>query len=169
MGGRRARTDTTIADRRRLVAGLYARRKTEETIAYELNVAQSTVSRDIAALKQQWRKAAAEDIADVIAQELAELDASEANLAEFAEDAAATASTRIAAEVARLKVKDHRAKLLGMYAAQRLQVTGKEDGPISLTDYRSELAAALNKINTCREVSDMKGGHTQTGRDGDSV
>ena len=74
MAGQKSKKQAEIAERRRLVASLYLRHVHQADIARELGVDQATVSRDITALKEDWRAQALSDVQDRVRRELAELD-----------------------------------------------------------------------------------------------
>lgn len=61
------------ADRRR-VAALYLQGRYQADIAAELGVDQSTVSRDLAAIRKEWRASSVRDFDEARAQELAKID-----------------------------------------------------------------------------------------------
>ena len=74
-----------IAYRRKLVAALYLSHVSEEEIARRLKKDQSTISRDIKALKDQWNREAIADVQEFVIRELAELNEMEQQAAvEFA-------------------------------------------------------------------------------------
>lgn len=118
-----------VSKRRATVAKLWTRRLTQEEIAAAVGVDQSTVSRDVKALVAVWRKEALGDVTATRARELADLDAME-------REAAVAASAKVSPQElarlleVRLRVKDRRARLLGLDAPQRQEVTGKEGGAI---------------------------------------
>ena len=68
-------TAATTTDRRRKVARFLAARggMTGKEVAEEFGIAESTASRDIAAVKKLWREAMIEDVDVMIARDLAEL------------------------------------------------------------------------------------------------
>lgn len=72
MTGTRKKTE--LADRRLKVAELYLRGKYQSEIANDLGVNQSTVSRDIHYLQQEWLSSALVDIDEAKAQELKRID-----------------------------------------------------------------------------------------------
>lgn len=116
---RPARLDeVVIADRRRKVAALYLRHQTMQTIADQLKVHVSTISDDVAALKEEWRKESLNDIGELILREASELDEMEAYAAvECAKGKPLEWFDR------RLKVKERRAKLLGLDQPTRVDAT----------------------------------------------
>ena len=77
MSGRRRPRAQRMRDRRR-IADLYLRGTLQCDIAAELELSESTVSRDLATLYKQWRVSALVDIGKAKAQELAKLDHLEA-------------------------------------------------------------------------------------------
>ena len=77
MGRRAKRDETAIIKRRSEVARLYLAGVDQVAIAERLAVDQSTVSRDLAALRKEWSASATADIGDHIAEALARLDALE--------------------------------------------------------------------------------------------
>jgi predicted transcriptional regulator len=118
-----------VSKRRATVAKLWTRRLTQEEIAAAVGVTRSTVSRDIKVLVAAWREEAVGDVTAMRARELADLDAME-------REAAMAASAKVSPQElarlleVRLRVKDRRARLLGLDAPQRQEVTGRERGPI---------------------------------------
>ena len=119
-----------MAARRRRVAELYLLRKTQEEIADETGFSQSTVSRDVNFLIQEWRKDAQADIDLIISQELAELNYMDKEAAVNYYDSknlSVDPSSGRKMEkwsLIRLKVKERKAKLLGLDQPTRLNVEG---------------------------------------------
>ena len=112
-----------VAERRATVAKLWARHLTQEEIAAAVGVDQSTISRDIKALVVAWRAEALTEVADLRAREFADLDSMER------EAAMAASVGRSAAELARLlevrlRVKERRARMLGLDAPRRQEFSG---------------------------------------------
>lgn len=155
--------------RRAKVWALYMQRKSTYQIARELGMAQKTVWRDVKACLATWKRTTDEEAEEILTRELAELDEVEANEAAIAMNPELSPATRTAADMARLKCKDHRAKLVGLYAAQRIEVGGKGGGAISITDARLALAEALAKIPdpgaTADPDGDPSGGDSERPRD----
>ncbi len=111
MGRNEKQKQAEILARRRQVAARYVQHVDQQTIAEELGVDQSTISRDIKALTQQWHREAVADIMSVKAREAAELDAMERDCAE---QFRTTKDPRWITE--RRQIKERRAKLLGLDA-----------------------------------------------------
>jgi len=122
-----------VSKRRVTVAKLWTRRLTQEEIAAAVGVDQSTVSRDLKALVTAWRKEALGDVTATRARELADLDSME-------REAAVAASAKVSPQElarlleVRLRVKERRARLLGLDAPQR----GKFE--LTLDDIDREIA-----------------------------
>ncbi len=134
-----------IAERRRVVASMLAKRMPQVQIAKALKVSQWTISNDIKEIKKAWLEAAKADIADIAARELAELE-------DMEDDAAQAQSDPVWFEK-RLKVKERKAKMLGLDAATKSEIAGKNGGPIEFADTRSALAARLTALLTAGEGS----------------
>lgn len=98
-----------IESRMTKVARLYLKRYTIAQICKELGVSDQTVYRDIARLKAEWKKDRSEDANEIIQRELADLEAMEQETAVRFE-----ATGDISWMAMRLKVKERRAKLLGL-------------------------------------------------------
>ena len=112
-----------VAERRATVTRLWARHLTQEEIAAAVGVDQSTISRDIKALVVAWRAEALTEVADLRAREFADLDSMER------EAAMAASVGRSAVELARLlevrlRVKERRARMLGLDAPKRQEFAG---------------------------------------------
>jgi hypothetical protein len=108
-----------MAERRRLVASLYLNSHLDqEQIAQRLQVHQSTISRDLSALKLIWRSEASADIQERLTRELLELDQMEAQVATQYEE-----THQMGLVGQRLEIKQHRAKLLGLFAPKRSDVS----------------------------------------------
>ncbi|HYH64872.1 MAG TPA: hypothetical protein VD866_09285, partial [Urbifossiella sp.] len=78
MPRRAATAETAAVARRAKVAALYLRGKSQVEIAKAVRASQPTVSRDLAALRAEWRSAAARDLGERVAEELARVDRLEA-------------------------------------------------------------------------------------------
>lgn len=118
VAGRRARRQVEIVERRRRVSELYLGHVDQHEIARQLGVNQSTISRDIAALKQRWASEAVSNLQERINRDLQELDAMEAQCAVEFEN------TRQMGWIAqRLAVKERRSRLVGMDAPKRSDIS----------------------------------------------
>lgn len=110
--------ETAIAERRRSVAALYLAHQTQTAIARRLSVAQSTVSEDLTALKEEWRRESLDDLSQIIEREAHELDEMERR--------AAMADAKCKTPEwfdRRLKCKERRARLLGLDQPQKADFT----------------------------------------------
>ena len=74
MGVRTRQKQTSIAQRRARVADWYCSGKTVYAIAELAGVHHATVTRDLAAIRQQWRDSAVRDFDAARAVELAKID-----------------------------------------------------------------------------------------------
>lgn len=126
-----------IDERRRKVAQLYLRRQTQEEIGRVLGVSQDTISLDLKALREKWAAENVENLDQVKVREAAELDEMEA-------EAAVEFSRRKNWEWfdRRLKVKERRAKLLGLDAPTKTDAN-VNIGKLSDADLVRETKAAL--------------------------
>ena len=73
MAYRRRQTAELVRDRRR-IADLYLQGQTQVNIAEELGIGQATVSRDLKAIQKSWKLATLVDFNEARAQELAKID-----------------------------------------------------------------------------------------------
>lgn len=71
------RAELGVTGRRKEAARLYLEGHTQAAIGERLGVNQSTVSRDLDAVRQEWKDNAVHDVGEVKAKELAKLDALE--------------------------------------------------------------------------------------------
>ena len=115
------------AERRQKVAGLYLRRIQPFVIARTLNHRYETIKRDIAWLEAQWHKELVDDPIAIIRRELASLD-------DIERDCAMQFSGSLHPKwlTIRLQCQERRAKVLGLDAAQKLEHSGKDGGPIQV-------------------------------------
>lgn len=74
MAWKDARSEAQVLKNRADIARLLLRGHRQVWIAEHLELSEATVSRDVAVLKREWKKAAAEDIATAKAVELARIE-----------------------------------------------------------------------------------------------
>lgn len=153
----RRSTDAAILARRRLVWELYVQHLSTYAIADALGISQKTAWRDVDAMMQEYQEMNTEEVKEAVDRELAELDASEVIAAAIEADEERPTMERMAAMDRRLKIKDHRAKIRGLYAAQRMEVSGKDGGAISITDARAELAEVISTLVAARGQGEAAG------------
>jgi DNA-binding MarR family transcriptional regulator len=148
----RRRTSAEIARDRRLVADLYLRGYLQSDIAEQLGVNQSTVSRDLKALHQEWLVSAQIDFNQAKARELARIDRLEREYWRAWEKSKNEKESTVTEKVQddgrgnRAKARMHRerqfgnprflvgvqwcieqrCKLLGVYAPQRIAVSTED-------------------------------------------
>jgi DNA-binding transcriptional ArsR family regulator len=120
-----------VVNRRRRVAELYLTGAiTEAGIAAQLQVSQPTVSRDLAAIRAEWRTEYRESIEEAVQRDLKNID-----LAYLALVLARNLGTLDEAEFGRVAigiVMKRRQKLLGTEAPERVEVYGKVEQPVTV-------------------------------------
>ena len=104
---------------------MYLRRIQPFVIARTLDHRYETIKRDIAWLEAQWHKELVDDPIAIIRRELASLD-------DIERDCAMQFSGSLHPKwlTIRLQCQERRAKLLGLDAAQKLEHSGVDGGPI---------------------------------------
>jgi predicted transcriptional regulator len=70
--------EAAVLDRRKTVADMYLRGKTQHEIGRHVGVSQAQISRDLAAVREEWRQSAIASLDEAKARELAKVDALEA-------------------------------------------------------------------------------------------
>lgn len=73
-GGVSVKDETTYTERREKVARLYLQGKTQNELAAQFGVNQSTISRDLEAIRLQWQEQALLHFDEIKARELARID-----------------------------------------------------------------------------------------------
>jgi len=137
------KADELARERRRAqVAELYLQRMTQTEIARILGVSQPTVSRDIKAIERRWRQQAVDNLDRQKLRELAELDRMER---EAAINYQHTHDIKWFRE--RKWIKEQRAKILGLYAPEK----------VAPTDPTGQLPYEPNILHVYEHVPDDKG------------
>ena len=114
-----------LDDRRRRVAQLYLRRVHMSDIARQVGVHKSTITRDLQHLSREWLAESMTDTKILKARELAELDEMEYDCAlQF------SAKKHVEWTHARLRIKQRRAKMVGLDDPEVHQIVGADGGPI---------------------------------------
>lgn len=147
MAGKRAREKLDRTVRRLQVAELYYRlRLRQQEIADRIGCNQSTISRDIKALDKQWLKRIAGKVDVIRGRELGDLDEMERDCAiQFQ----TSKDPRWISE--RLKIKERRAKLIGLDVPERHELSGPDGGPIpvqTLAEWKATRAERLAQVAT---------------------
>lgn len=106
-----------ITARRTKVAEMLLARKTQMQMADELGVGQATINRDVKAIRKEWHAERMQDLEEYIADDLARLAAAEAAMWPLVIAGKPHAVDRL------LSIMDRRAKLLGMDAPQRVDIS----------------------------------------------
>ena len=119
-----------VVDRRRKVAELYLTGAiTELGIAGQLGISQPTVSRDLAAIREEWRTEYRESIEESVQRDLKNID--HAYLALVLARHLGTIDEAVFGRVAIGIVMKRRQKLLGTEAPDRVEVYGRVEQPIT--------------------------------------
>ena len=140
-----------LADRRKKVSALYLRRISQVEIAEQLGVSKYAVCRDIKILEKEWRSEYVASINAIHNRELAELDQMERDMAMLYYH-----NHDPAIIDRRLRVKDHRAKLLGLYSAVKTELTGDGGGP------QETVVRIIYEDDVCQpSTTSGSNGHTQ--------
>ena len=120
-----------VVNRRRQAAELYLTGAiTEAGIAEQLGVSQQTISRDLTAIKDEWRTEYRETIEEAVQRDLKNI-----NLTYLALLLARRLGTIDEAEFGRVAigiVMKRRHKLLGAEAPERVEVYGKVEQPVTI-------------------------------------
>ena len=123
---------TKITNRRKQVAQLYLNKVEQTDIAAKLGVTQATISNDIKALNKEWLESAISDICQIKARELAELDFMELDAAitiqKLKKDGDYSKALRYAGH--RLDIKRDRAKMLGLYEPEKVELDANIKGEL---------------------------------------
>lgn len=138
---------TEIAERQREVGRMHLERIPQWEIAERLKLTEATVSRDLKAVREEWRAEARSNVGEATEREIKSLEASEARLrASWTRILAnrrmkpglrTLAECKLNAELVRIAT--HRAKLLGLEAPAKVVHTGAGGGPIG-HDVRAQVA-----------------------------
>ena len=153
------RRDSAQLERdRRRIAEMYLRGALQVDIAEELHIDQSTVSRDLKALQDEWRASALIDINEAKARELAKIDALEREYWDAWQESKHDAETWTSetkeghqpytkeSKTAKGQVGDasflagvmscitKRCQILGLDAPKKLEHTGADGGPVQVND-----------------------------------
>ena len=147
-------------ERRRRVATMLAGHATQEEIARRFEVSRQTISADVKALRELWRKELVENPAQLKAQELAELNDMERDcIRQFSRlpDRAWIAERRM--------IKERKHKLLGLDAPAKQEISGKDGGPV-----QNDIRLVLDALNDpeAREALDALSRRLESQPGGDS-
>jgi hypothetical protein len=112
-----------IEQRRQQVAYLVAAHWTYRHIAAHLRVSLNTVALDVKAVRQAWRDRSAADYATFLDEEVAKLDLLERGLLPEALHGGPNGGVNLQAIDRVLAIRDRRARMLGLDAPSRVEVT----------------------------------------------
>lgn len=117
----RRNNEITAEERRSKIAALLVRKVPYRQIASTLGVAIGTVASDVEKIRAEWRTSALDNLEDYVIEELATLDNDEYELRMLLQRQA-TVENRLRAYDRILKIRERRAKLLGLDAPTVQQV-----------------------------------------------
>lgn len=146
-----------MVERRAKVSELWTMGLEQWEIADKIGVSEATISRDVAALEEQSSSESVEKRAAYKAHQFGVLRASDRRLAIII---AKRGENIPAADLARLtdcrlRIMERIAKLLGLDAPAKTELSGPDGGPIELVaaaqEAREHLAAKLEAINAARQ------------------
>lgn len=156
MAGDNRREAAQVARDRKKIAGLYLKGWLQVDIAQEVGIDQSTVSRDLKAIRDEWLKSTLVDFNEAEGRELAKIDAVEveawAAFERSKEDREISVQESVDGDSNRqkaqirtegrdgdpkwleivLKCSEQRRKILGIDAPVKSEVTGKDGGPLHM-------------------------------------
>jgi len=131
---------TAIAHRRQTVASLALAYVPQHRIADQVGVAESTVSKDLAAIRAGWLAEAQRDVEAAMVRELHSLDVLEARMWTQLATKTLEPDERTRTALAILKCKERRAKMLGFDQPDLLDITVSDEKlRIELQRLREEL------------------------------
>jgi len=130
-----------LAERRRRVAKFYLNKMSQANIAEKLGVSQATISRDVAHLFKQWQKDAKVDIAQRVGYELAKLESLETDCAIQFAKTKEESWVRL-----RIRIQERVAKMLGLDAPTKSEITGAGGGPVDVTYTDKQRAGVIAEL-----------------------
>lgn len=148
--------ETEVAARRREVGRLHLERIPQWEIAERMRVDEGTISRDLKAIREEWRAEARSDVGEATERELKSLAASERRLRSEIEKIKPGANIallcKLSAEIVRIQT--HRARLLGLEAPTKLIHQGPDGKPIQHdVTARGPDAATLDEERALRALT----------------
>lgn len=127
MAGKRAQRQQEILERRREVARLrLSGVRDQREVAARLDVSVGTINGDFKAINEQWAQETTMDVDAEKQIDLARIDALIVALWDKARDG----DERAIAQV--LNLMQHRAKLLGLNAPEKRELSGDENAPLTV-------------------------------------
>jgi hypothetical protein len=123
---RRANDAEIEARRRKVASALLAGSDNFTSIAKELGVSKPTITRDVAHIEEQWRAESTQDIAVAKGRDLKRTD----RLISAMWPLALTGDTKAVAAIS--KLLDQRAKLLGLNAPEKRELSTANDIPLKI-------------------------------------
>lgn len=166
----RTQNALAVANRRKLVSSLYLMKMTQAEIAVALkdkgyDVNQSTVSRDIAKIQEEFQAEYKQNTKTFVYRELAGLDKLELEAYAMFNRAKKTKNTKEALSVIDtiLRVNERRSKLLGLDKPDKLKIDAEHSGQLTINLIRAsckeELPETLRTITLSKKLEESPGGN----------
>ena len=124
--GKRKDETAKIMRQRRVALYLLGGIRDQVRIAERLNVSGATISRDVKEIEAQWREQTIATLDSAKAKDVERIERLIAGIWERAINGEMQAIDRM------LKLLNHRAKLLGLYAPEAHELSGPNGGPVRL-------------------------------------
>lgn len=152
MSAPKTKNDTALLNRQQISAELYLRGNTQTETAVKLSeifgieVSQRTVSNDLAAMREEWKKRSTALITEHLSEELAKIDALERLYNRLYEKSKGKKQTQYGNLQYLQRVEwciDRRIQLLGLDAPKRMAFEGAGGGPIKIDNVRERVISKL--------------------------
>lgn len=138
-----------------LTTKLYIRGKTQQEIADRVGVSREQIAYDIADIKKRWRESEIQDFNEAVVEQLRRLDELEqAHWAAWERSFESSKSGEPAYLSGAIRCGEQRAKILGLYAPERKEVSGPNGAPIHLLNQDER----LERINQLLEQARVRSG-----------
>jgi hypothetical protein len=170
MGAPKTKNPTELLNRQQLSAQLYLQGKTQTETAsvlseiYGVTIDQRTISNDLKAMREEWKKRSTVLINEHIAEEIAKIDSLERRYNQLYEKSTGKNRTRYGKLQYLQRVEwciDRRINLLGIDAPKRMAFEGPNGGPIKLDNVRERFASKIAGMSAREQAA---GTHKPTKR-----
>lgn len=150
MAEQRHPNEVQLAERRRRIASMMLAGARQVDVARTLGVDQPTMTREVQAIKQQWRDDTSRDVSELVDIEVARLDRLQMAHWERAIQGHGASTDTV------LKIIDKRIKLLGLDAPERHQVDITNETTVEeLNGKLAALAANLDALTADSEDEEV--------------
>ena len=159
--GKKAKNPHQLELRRMCINELYLKGKQQTEIAeiifsrFGVKVSQQTISNDLKAIREEWKKHSAMLIDDRLSLELAKIDQLERDYHAMFEKSKGLKGKKLGELKYKQRVEwciDRRCVLLGVDAPKRTEISGPQGIPIKLDDVRQRFANRIAAIVQRREA-----------------